>query len=88
VNAGDPVLAAQSGPATALSIGVPERCLSLSGLRLDGGVVDPCFVRWGGGDGCLVAESFGVRGVGGVEDGLAGGDDRAGGAGWVQVAER
>ncbi|MCP3877324.1 MAG: hypothetical protein GY701_02855 [Sulfitobacter sp.] len=45
-----------------------------------------------GGDGGLVAEPLVVGGVGGVEDGLAGGDDRRGGAGvdisGMEVAER
>jgi transposase-like protein len=67
-------------------------CRVLSGFRLDGGLVDPCFAGWGGGDGRLVAEAVGVRGVGGVEDGLACCDDRSGGAGvdvaGVEVAQR
>ena len=67
-------------------------CRFLSGFRVDVGFVDPGFAGRAGGDGCLVAEPFGVRGVGGVEDGLAGFDDRCGGACvdvcWVEVAER
>jgi len=60
---------------------------SSSGFCLDGWVVDPGFGGWGGGSGWLLAEPVGVGVVGGIEDGLSGGDDWGGGAGvevgWV-----